>query len=201
VLPVDLDLKSSPDVPLGEKMLFIMVVQEQQQQQESIPIPQAPAVCDVDGCMAMRKYRLVRDWERGACEMGMEHPHLFGGAAKSGCGVGHCLALSSNTPLQRVSRGCFRYNHSSDVTDEFSPVRRARSTLTIPDVLNQSHKVVFSIESLHYSLAWSSQCCLAPSVCHLYCVMNKCRPFQCRPSDNRQAPRRRARRNILLCGY
>lgn len=35
----------------------------------------APAVCNVDGCTAIRKYRLVRDSERGACGMG--HLHLL----------------------------------------------------------------------------------------------------------------------------
>lgn len=29
------------------------------------------SLCDVDGCGKGRKYRLVKDWERGAC--GMEH--------------------------------------------------------------------------------------------------------------------------------
>ncbi len=38
--------------------------------------PTAPHIrtipdCDVEGCTAKRKYRLVRDWQRGAC--GMEH--------------------------------------------------------------------------------------------------------------------------------
>jgi hypothetical protein len=36
----------------------IMVAQEQQQQQQE-SIPPAPAVCDVDGCVTTRKYRLV----------------------------------------------------------------------------------------------------------------------------------------------
>jgi Ino eighty subunit 2 len=89
-------LKASPDAPPGDKMLLsfsvptsllpvvhqpaldgdgdaIMAAQEQQRQQESKP--RAPAVCDVDGCMATRKYRLVRDWEHGAC--GMEHLHIL----------------------------------------------------------------------------------------------------------------------------
>jgi Ino eighty subunit 2 len=35
----------------------------------------APAVCDVEGCSAKRKYRLVLDWERGAC--GMDHLHVL----------------------------------------------------------------------------------------------------------------------------
>ncbi len=43
--------------------------------QERLPKPRAPAVCNVDGCTATRKYRLVRDLERGACGMG--HLHLL----------------------------------------------------------------------------------------------------------------------------
>ena len=44
-------------------------------QQEHPLKPRVPAVCNVDGCTAIRKYRLVRDWERGAC--GMKHLHLL----------------------------------------------------------------------------------------------------------------------------
>ncbi|KAN0137816.1 hypothetical protein V8E53_004300 [Lactarius tabidus] len=43
--------------------------------QEQPPKPLAPTVCNVDGCTATRKYRLVRDSERGACGMG--HLHLL----------------------------------------------------------------------------------------------------------------------------
>ncbi|KAH9163804.1 hypothetical protein EDB89DRAFT_1859831 [Lactarius sanguifluus] len=43
--------------------------------QEEPRQPPAPAVCNVDGCTATRKYRLVRDLERGACGMG--HLHLL----------------------------------------------------------------------------------------------------------------------------
>ncbi|KAH9956410.1 hypothetical protein BC827DRAFT_1157759 [Russula dissimulans] len=87
-------LKAFPDAPPGDKMLLsffvptlllralhqsaldgdrdvIMVAPEQQQQQSR---PRAPVVRDADGCMNTR-YRLVRDWERGAC--GMEHLHLL----------------------------------------------------------------------------------------------------------------------------
>ena len=42
---------------------------------EQAPKPRAPTVCNVDGCTATRKYRLVRDLERGACGMG--HLHLL----------------------------------------------------------------------------------------------------------------------------
>jgi len=86
-------LKPSPDAPPGDKMFLsfsvptsllpvslqpaldsdgdaIMVAPQEQQSK-----PRAPAVCDVDGCAATRKYRLVRDSERGAC--GMEHLHLL----------------------------------------------------------------------------------------------------------------------------
>ncbi|GJE86018.1 PAPA-1 domain-containing protein [Phanerochaete sordida] len=31
--------------------------------------PSAPPSCDVDGCIAQRKYRLVKDWHKGACSM------------------------------------------------------------------------------------------------------------------------------------
>src|SRR5712671_4406848 len=88
-------LKPSPDAPPGDKMFLsfsvptsllpvshqppldgdgdaVMVASQEQQQQSK---PRAPAVCDVDGCTATRKYKLVRDWERGAC--GMEHLHLL----------------------------------------------------------------------------------------------------------------------------
>lgn len=44
-------------------------------QEQQPPKQRAPAVCDVDGCTATRKYRLVRDLERGAC--GMEHLHFL----------------------------------------------------------------------------------------------------------------------------
>ena len=33
--------------------------------------PRARALCDVQNCGVVRKYRLVGNWERGAC--GMEH--------------------------------------------------------------------------------------------------------------------------------
>ena len=34
-----------------------------------------PSLCDVAGCTALRKYRLVEDWTRGAC--GMQHLKLL----------------------------------------------------------------------------------------------------------------------------
>lgn len=37
---------------------------------QSLPPPRPR--CDVEGCEALRKYRLVKDWEKGACGM----PHL-----------------------------------------------------------------------------------------------------------------------------
>jgi Ino eighty subunit 2 len=40
------------------------------------------AVCAVDGCTAKRKYRLVRDWERGAC--GMDHLYILERQLRSG---------------------------------------------------------------------------------------------------------------------
>ena len=36
-----------------------------------LPARTAAPVCDVVGCKVPRKYRLVKDWKRGAC--GMEH--------------------------------------------------------------------------------------------------------------------------------
>lgn len=39
---------------------------------DPIPLPNSvKPVCDVAGCGVPRKYRLVKDWEKGAC--GMEH--------------------------------------------------------------------------------------------------------------------------------
>ncbi len=32
--------------------------------------PATPPMCDVQGCTAVRKYRLVRDFQKGACGMG-----------------------------------------------------------------------------------------------------------------------------------
>ena len=32
--------------------------------------PVTPPTCDVQGCTAVRKYRLVRDFQKGACGMG-----------------------------------------------------------------------------------------------------------------------------------
>ncbi|KAI0291270.1 hypothetical protein BC826DRAFT_1106026 [Russula brevipes] len=86
-------LRPSPDAPPGDKMLLSFSVptsllpashqpaldadgdtnMEEQEQRSKPPAP--PAVCDVEGCTANRKYRLVRDWERGAC--GMDHLHLL----------------------------------------------------------------------------------------------------------------------------
>jgi len=80
-------LKPLPDAPPGDKMFLSfsvsillppvpyqpaleddgdagMVAPGQQWWQRSKP--RAPAVCDVDGCTATRKYRLVRDWESGS---------------------------------------------------------------------------------------------------------------------------------------
>jgi Ino eighty subunit 2 len=33
--------------------------------------PVQPRQCDFEGCTSVRKYRLVKDWQRGAC--GMDH--------------------------------------------------------------------------------------------------------------------------------
>ena len=92
-------LRSSPDAPPGDKMFLSFSVptsllptihqsapdvdadgdvkMETMHGQEPPKKPQAPstAVCDVEGCSAKRKYRLVLDWERGAC--GMDHLHVL----------------------------------------------------------------------------------------------------------------------------
>ena len=88
-------LRPSPDALPGDKMLLSFSVPtsllptshqpaealdadgdaKMEEREQSLPKPRAPAVCDVDGCKATRKYRLVRDHERGACGMG--HLHLL----------------------------------------------------------------------------------------------------------------------------
>jgi Ino eighty subunit 2 len=88
-------LRPFPDAPAGDKMFLSFSVppsllptihqsatgvdadgdvkMETKQEQELRAM--APAVCDVEGCLAKRKYRLVLDWERGAC--GMDHLHVL----------------------------------------------------------------------------------------------------------------------------
>lgn len=39
--------------------------------QPSVPSAKTLQLCDVPGCGVPRKYRLVKDWQRGAC--GMSH--------------------------------------------------------------------------------------------------------------------------------
>jgi Ino eighty subunit 2 len=91
-------LRPSPDAPPGDKMFLsfsvpasllpdqsaapdvdadgdIKMETTQEQEQEQKVRVTVPAVCAVDGCTAKRKYRLVRDWERGAC--GMDHLHIL----------------------------------------------------------------------------------------------------------------------------
>ncbi|KIJ48782.1 hypothetical protein M422DRAFT_777758 [Sphaerobolus stellatus SS14] len=46
---------------------------------ESPATPKPPAVCDVPGCAATRKYRVVHAFEKGAC--GMEHLKVLSGKA------------------------------------------------------------------------------------------------------------------------
>ena len=59
---------------------------KQEQEQERKPRGMmVPAVCEVEGCMVKRKYRLVRDWERGAC--GMDHLHILERRSGPGCGL------------------------------------------------------------------------------------------------------------------
>jgi Ino eighty subunit 2 len=93
-------LRPSPDAPPGDKMFLSfsvptsllpatmhpvdvdgdvkMETQEQEREAQAV----VPAVCGVDGCTAKRKYRLVRDWERGAC--GMDHLHMLERQSGSG---------------------------------------------------------------------------------------------------------------------
>ena len=58
-----------------------METMEQQVQEQKARV-MVPAVCAVNGCTAKRKYRLVRDWERGAC--GMDHLHILERQSGSG---------------------------------------------------------------------------------------------------------------------
>ena len=41
--------------------------------------PKPLAICNVSGCVAQRKYRLVHDFERGAC--GLDHLRILKSAA------------------------------------------------------------------------------------------------------------------------
>ena len=92
-------LKPSPDAPAGDKMFLSFSVPtsllptttdpvdadgdiKMETKQEQEPRVVVPAVCGVDGCTAKRKYRLVRDWERGAC--GMDHLHILERQSGSG---------------------------------------------------------------------------------------------------------------------
>jgi Ino eighty subunit 2 len=93
-------LKPSPDAPPGDKMFLSFSVPtsllpttitppvdaegdiKMETKQEQEPQAIVPAVCAVDGCTAKRKYRLVRDWERGAC--GMDHLHILERRSGSG---------------------------------------------------------------------------------------------------------------------
>jgi Ino eighty subunit 2 len=43
------------------------------------PLPKEKPRCDVPGCTGVRKYRLVRDWVRGAC--GLVHLKILEGEA------------------------------------------------------------------------------------------------------------------------
>jgi len=83
-----------------------------------------------------------------------------------GAGVRDLIHVISQTPTQGVYDTClfiptcgyFRYNHlvlrRCILTDKFSPVRRARSSLSraIPEVLTKSHIVVFIKLSISHRL-------------------------------------------------
>ena len=73
------DQPAAPDVDADGDIKMEMT-QEQEQKQK--PRAMVSAVCAVDGCTAKRKYRLVRDWERGAC--GMDHLHVLERQSGSG---------------------------------------------------------------------------------------------------------------------
>ena len=66
-----------PDQPAGPDVDADgdVKMETEEQEQEHKPRAMVPAVCEVEGCTAKRKYRLVRDWERGAC--GMDHLHIL----------------------------------------------------------------------------------------------------------------------------
>ena len=91
-------LRPTPDAPPGDKMFLSFSVpasllptthqqasdvddegdvkmETTQEQEQEQPRAVTLAVCDVEGCSAKRKYRLVLDWERGAC--GMDHLHIL----------------------------------------------------------------------------------------------------------------------------
>ena len=62
------DQSAAPDVEANGDIKMETMKQQEQELKARVTVP---AVCAVDGCTAKRKYRLVRDWERGAC--GMDH--------------------------------------------------------------------------------------------------------------------------------
>ena len=67
------DQSAAPDADIDED---VKMETTQEQEQELKPRGMMlPAVCAVEGCAAKRKYRLVRDWERGAC--GMDHLRIL----------------------------------------------------------------------------------------------------------------------------
>jgi len=47
----------------------------------SYSAPASPPTCDVRNCREVRKYRLVSDWEKGAC--GMVHLKILQGQTRS----------------------------------------------------------------------------------------------------------------------
>ncbi len=69
LLPAEQEFKQSGEKE-GEKM---DVDEGAKRPQAGVP------VCDVEGCAERRKYRLVKDWARGAC--GMAHLKVLEQAA------------------------------------------------------------------------------------------------------------------------
>jgi Ino eighty subunit 2 len=66
------DQSAAPDVDADGDIKMETTQEQEQEQKAQVTVP---AVCAVDGCTAKRKYRLVRDGERGAC--GMDHLHIL----------------------------------------------------------------------------------------------------------------------------
>jgi Ino eighty subunit 2 len=73
-VPVSLlpNQSAAPDADAGGD---VKMETTKEQEQERKTRAMVPAVCEAEGCTAKRKYRLVRDWERGAC--GMDHLNIL----------------------------------------------------------------------------------------------------------------------------
>jgi Ino eighty subunit 2 len=69
---MQLDSAPPPNPSTAAKLDTQFVMKEQLKQHDLLSrvTRNREARCDVPGCQEGRKYRLVRDWERGACGMG-----------------------------------------------------------------------------------------------------------------------------------